>query len=473
MRSPAEELADLDDTARAAALDGVDVDALYRSWRFWARPEQVAPPGDWLIWLVLTGRGWGKTRTGAEWVCDRATEGHTRGALISRTAADVRDVMLEGESGLGEVCDRRGIHYDHVPSRRQVTLRLARPNGPHTMRLTTYSAQEPDQLAGPQHDTAWGDEPAGWPVVLDRGGRSAHDNLMFGLRLGPDPRCCYTGTPRATAFIRGLVARDGDDVHVTTGSLYDNVRNLAPTFVGMIVDRYEGTRLGRQEIHGEVLADAGLLFQRRWFEVIPSVPPGFDRRTRAWDLAATEQTDSTPDPDWTAGVRVALNPTDRVYVIEDARRARLTPGRRDEFIKAVAREERDQIRRVHVEEERGGAGVVASLGRFLDDVGVHVRPVKPVGKKAARIELLATLAEQGRVKLLAGSWNQAFLDEAEEFDPLGDTHPHDDLLDAATHAVNVLRDAPAGRVQASPVGRSIPRPSGGRRDPVTVTRGRE
>lgn len=457
MRSPADELAALPEADRLATLDGVDLDALYRDWRFWARPEQLAPDGDWLLWLILTGRGWGKTRTGAEWVADRMLAGYTRGGLIGRTAADVRDVMLDGESGLGEVCERRGIQYRHIGSKRLVTLRATTGYDEREMRLHTYSAQEPDQLAGPQHDTVWGDEPAGWPPILDRGGRTAHDNAMFGLRLGSDPRACYTGTPRATHFIRGLVARDGSDVHVTRGSLYDNVRNLAPSFVQMILDRYEGTRLGRQEIHGEVLADAGLMIQRRWFEIVDHIPDGC-RRTRAWDLAATEETDSTPDPDWTAGVRVALDPTSRIYYVEDVRRFRHSPGRRDEAIKAVAREERQQVKRVHVEEERGGGGMTAALGRFLDDLGVTVHPVKPIGKKAVRIELLATLAEQSRVKLLAAPWNAAFLDEAEEFDPIGDTHPHDDQIDACTHALAVLRDAPAAKAAASPVGRQLPRP---------------
>jgi phage terminase large subunit-like protein len=205
-----------------------------------ARPSQRPPEGDWSRWFLMAGRGFGKTKAGAEWVRDLAENGKAhRIALVAPTAADVRDVMIEGESGILAISrpDRRPIY---TPSLRRLTW-------PQTNVIATcFSADEPDRLRGPQHDHAWIDEPAAW-----RYGQEAFDMLMFGLRLGENPRVVITTTPRATKLIKALVA--DPRTHLTKGTTYENRRHLAPAFFTEIIAKYEGTRLGEQEINAQLL----------------------------------------------------------------------------------------------------------------------------------------------------------------------------------------------------------------------------
>lgn len=226
--------------------------ALYFDWDIWARPKQKEPPGNWRVWLILAGRGFGKTRTGAEWIRAQVEQGKCkRLALVGRTAADVRDVMVEGESGI-LACSppRNRPHYE--PSKRRLTW----DNG---AMATTYSADEPDALRGPQHDGFWADEPASWQH------EDTWDNLMFGLRLGKNPRGVATTTPRPTKLIKTLISLI--TTYVTRGNTYENRANLAPAFLEEIIRRYEGTRLGRQEINAEILDDnPGALWKRDWIE---------------------------------------------------------------------------------------------------------------------------------------------------------------------------------------------------------------
>src|SRR5579862_4195197 len=200
---------------------------LEHDWRLRARPSQLPPPGDWRVWLLLAGRGFGKTRTGAELVQARVAA-HTalRIALVAPTAADARDVMVEGESGLLAIAPpwNRPLYE---PSKRRLTW----PNGAVA---TTFSADEPERLRGPQHDFAWCDELAAWRYP------QAWDMLMFGLRLGADPRAVVTTTPRPSRLIKALIV--DPKVVVTRGSTAENRANLAPAFLEQIVRRYEGTR---------------------------------------------------------------------------------------------------------------------------------------------------------------------------------------------------------------------------------------
>lgn len=216
----------------------VSGEALDYWWEFHARPQQLEPPGDWRTWLVMAGRGFGKTRTGAEWVRHRVEKcGKGRLALVAPTAADARDVMILGESGLMSVCPPWN-RPRYEPSKRRVVW----PNGAIA---TTYSADEPERLRGPQHDDAWGDEIGSWRRP------AAFDNLMLGLRLGDCPRLCLTTTPRPTALLKALLA--SPTTAKTGGSTYENAGNLAGDFVEMVRAKYEGTRLGRQEVHAELL----------------------------------------------------------------------------------------------------------------------------------------------------------------------------------------------------------------------------
>jgi phage terminase large subunit-like protein len=236
--------------AALADLSDAECEALLYDWQgLWARESQLPPPGAWFVWLLLAGRGFGKSRTGAEYIRDRVEHhGARRIALVGPTAADVRDVMVEGESGLLAVCPpwNRPVYE---PSKRRLTW----PNGAIA---TCYSADMPDRLRGPQHDLAWSDELAAWRYADE-----AWDMLMFGMRLGADPRVVVTTTPRPTKIIKGLVA---DATTATTrGSTYDNAGNLAPTFLAKVRKKYEGTRLGRQELNAEILDDnPNALWQR-------------------------------------------------------------------------------------------------------------------------------------------------------------------------------------------------------------------
>src|SRR3990172_2931662 len=218
-------------------------------WTLKAREKQLPPPGDWTIWLILTGRGWGKTRTGAEWTRVQVEKGVKRIALIGRTASDVRDVMVEGETGILSVCPPwNRPHYE--PTKRRITW----PNGAVA---TTFTGDKPDQLRGPQHEKAWADELAAWRYP------EAWDMLMLGMRVGLNPQVIATTTPRPIKHIRDLVARDGQDVVVTKGSTFENIHNLAGPFKDQILRQYEGTRLGRQELYAELLEDTpGALWRR-------------------------------------------------------------------------------------------------------------------------------------------------------------------------------------------------------------------
>jgi len=238
--------------------------ALLYEWEYWARPEQLAPVGDWGTWLVMAGRGFGKTRTGAEWIRDQIeNHGAGRVALVAPTAADARDVMVEGESDLLSIFPKNK-RPKYEPSKRRLTW----PNGATG---TTYSADEPERLRGPQHDRAWCDEIGSWRYP------QAWSNLMLGLRIGDSPKVCVTATPRPTPLVREIL-KDRSTVK-TGGSTYDNRANLAASFFDRTVAKYEGTRLGLQEIHAVLLE----ISEGAWF-------PSFSEEKHVSPLAEYDPT---------------------------------------------------------------------------------------------------------------------------------------------------------------------------------------
>ena len=206
-----------------------------------ARDKQLPPPGNWFCWLLLSGRGFGKTRTGAEWVKHWAMTGPQHIAIVGQTKGDVRDTMIEvGESSLLKISDPW-----FMPEYQSSKRRIVWPNG---ATATIYSGDEPGQLRGPQHDRAWVDELAKFMYPQE-----TWDMLELGLRLGPQPQVVVTSTPRPIPIIKRLVA--DASTALTTGSTYENQDNLSPAFIRRIKERYEGTRLGQQELYGRILDD--------------------------------------------------------------------------------------------------------------------------------------------------------------------------------------------------------------------------
>lgn len=384
MRSPAEELAALSTDQQEAFIGSLTEEqaaSLLTDWRgFLARPNQVAPDGNWDIWLLLAGRGFGKTRTGAEWVKEEVDAGRaTRIALIAETAADGRDVMVEGESGILAVYPE-GRRPLYEPSKRRITW----DNGAIA---TIYNATEPDQLRGPQHDLAWGDELAKW-----RYARETYDQIQFGMRLGRHPRQLYTTTPRPIELIRELVARAsrGDGVTLTRGRTLDNASNLAAPFLSEIKARYEGTRLGRQELDGDILDDApGALWTRRMLdERRVSQPPEMARIVVAVDPAVTSGEEADEHGIIVAGV----GEDGRGYVLAD-RSLRGTPeawGRR--AVGAFREFDADRI----VAEVNNGGEMVAGVIRSIDPT-LSVTEVRATRAKHVRAEPISALYEQGRI----------------------------------------------------------------------------
>lgn len=365
--------------ARATAIQSLSLEeALYllHDWTFWARPEQLIPPGDWRVFLILAGRGWGKTRTGAETVAEWVRSGKCRRiALVAPTAADARDVMIEGESGLLNVGQPQE-RPTYEPSKRRLTW----PNGAIA---TVFSADKPDRLRGPQHDGAWADEIAAWRYP------EAWDQLMFGLRLGDDPRVVATTTPRPIPLIKELV--ESDTTYVVRGSTYDNRANLAPAFFEKIIARYEGTRLGRQELYAEILTDVpGALWNRSMIEAsrVSKVPTTLRRIVVSIDPAASANEDSAE-----TGIIVAgIGEDGHGYVLEDVSLTASPDKWARQAVSAFYVHGADRI----VAEVNNGGDMVEHTLRTVDRT-VPYKAVRASRGKEIRAEPVAALYEQGRI----------------------------------------------------------------------------
>jgi len=318
----------------------------------------------------MTGRGFGKTRCGAEETRRRA-EGALaeRIALVAPTAADARDVMVEGESGI-LACAPRWNRPVYEPSKRRLTW----PNG---VIATTYSADEPERLRGPQHDFAWCDEVAAWRYA------EAWDMLMFGLRLGDNPQCAVTTTPKPKKLIRRLV-KDQNCI-VVRGSTYENRPNLAPAFFSQIVKVYEGTTLGKQELHGELLEDMpGALWSRDTIK--RGSAPEYERIVVAIDPAVTSSAESDE-----TGIVVAGRSGDYFYVLEDLS-GRYSPKQWANIaVNAYFKHRADRI----IGEVNNGGDMIENTIRQVS-ADVSYKEVRATRGKAIRAEPIAALYEQGR-----------------------------------------------------------------------------
>ena len=356
-------------------LSPAEARAILYDWPFWARAAQLPPGGTWRIWLLLAGRGFGKTRTGAELIRARAMARQARRlALVAPTAGDARDIMVEGESGILAVSPPwERPRYE--PSKRRLTW----PNGAIA---TLFSADEPERLRGPQHDAAWCDELASWRHP------EAWDMLMFGLRLGTDPRVVVTTTPRPTKLIRELIA--DPMVVLTRGTTFENRGNLAPVFLGQIVRKYQGTRLGRQELEAELLEDVpGALWDRGVIEAArASTAPTLIRVVVAIDPAAS----SRDEADETGIIVAGKDEAGRGWVIADAS-GRYHPA---EWAKtAISAYRAHSADRIVAEVNNGGEMVEATL-RMIEP-SAPFTAVHASRGKVTRAEPVAALYEQGRV----------------------------------------------------------------------------
>ncbi len=431
-------LASLPPEARTRAvrsLSAAETLHVLHHWRLWARPEQLAPCSDWDTWLILAGRGWGKTRTGGEWVCEQEAAGESRVALVGATAADVRDVMIEGESGI-LACAPPHRRPKYEPSKRRLTW----PSGTVA---TAFSAEEPKRLRGPQHAVAWCDEIAAWQYPDD-----TWDNLQFGMRLGARPRVCVTTTPRPIPIVRTLLK--DPRAAITRGATFANRANLPGGFLRKMVEKYAGTRLGRQELYAEVLDDnPGALWKRALIDDHRVVAvPDFLRVVVAVDPAVSKKATSNQTGIVVIGIAL-VGGVLHGYVLADYS----LYGTPNEWGVAVVKAYRLHKADCAVGEVNNGGDLVEANILAIDPA-VKFKAVHASRGKQTRAEPVAALYEQGRIH--HQGYYGPLEDQMCDWDPtLGLESP--DRLDALVWGVTetMLGEAktpPKRRLQNLPIG---------------------
>lgn len=340
-----------------------------------ARDKQLLPDGVWSTWMILAGRGFGKTRTGAETVRYWVETGQgKRIALVARTAADVRDVMVEGESGILAICPPWNKPV-YEPSKRRIRW----PNGAIA---TTYSGDKPDQLRGPQHDKGWCDEIAAWRYP------DSWDQLQFGMRLGDNPQVVVTTTPRPIKIVREILA---DPTTVSTrGSTYENSANLAPSALARLKTKYENTRLGQQELYAILLDDNPYALWKRANidETRVQKTPDLKRIIVAIDPAVT----ATEDSDETGIVVAGVGTDNHGYVLDDMTLSASPDKWAKEAVSAYHKYKAD---RVIAETNNGGDMVEFTVNTV--DRSVPFKQVRASRGKLTRAEPVAALYEQKKV----------------------------------------------------------------------------
>jgi len=391
----------------------------YTDWLKTARKKQLAPEEEYYIWLILAGRGWGKTRTGAEDIALFAMRNpNVNCAVVAPTHGDLRRVCFGGNSGLLTVIpkdcflqssDQKG--YSSSVSE----IRLW--NG---SKITGYAAQEPERLRGPQFHRAWCDEVASW-----RYGQEAFDQLMFGLRLGDNPQCVITTTPKPNKLIKDLVKRE--DCYVTSGSTFENEANLAESALKMLKERYEGTNLGRQELYAEIIdAFEGALWKPELIDVARvQEKKEMSKVIIAVDPAVTANQDS----DETGIVVVGKDFNNEYYILQDLSGRHKPDAWGKIAINAFYEWEADVI----VAEVNNGGDLVERLIRNID-TNISYRSVRATRGKILRAEPIAALYEQRRVHHVG-----VFLELEEQMcSYTGDTNSSPDRLDALVWGLTEL-----------------------------------
>jgi len=379
-KSSVEELLKLDAAAcerRLSDLSDEEAERLYYDWSQWARPEQRLPSGNWAYWLILAGRGAGKTRTGSETLRLWARN-HTYVNLIGATRQDTRDIMVEGESGILAVCPP-----DERPRFVRTADRLEWPNGAISQ---MFSAEEPDRLRGKQHMKLWADELAAWRDP------DAFDQALLGLRLGDKPQAILTTTPRPTKFIKRLVA--DPDVHVTRGTTFDNAKFLGPAFVKQIAARFKGRVIGRQELYGEIVEETpGALWTRALLERqrLPAPRPLEDYAEIVVGVDPPARSGAKADE---CGIVVAARLVGgEAHVLADLTSQGETPGLWSARVVEAYRTFR--ANRIVAEINNGG-DMVAQVMR-QHDANLPVRSVTATRGKFLRAEPVAAAYERGAV----------------------------------------------------------------------------
>jgi phage terminase large subunit-like protein len=401
-----------------ASLTEAQKTELLTDWKgFWARKNQLLPEGLWVLWVILAGRGFGKTRTGAETVREWVNKGYKRIYLVGATASDARDVMVQGESGLLSVFPphQRPLYE---PSKRLITF--------HTGAVAiTFSADEPERLRGPQCEAFWADELAAWRFLQD-----AWDNLMFGFRLGSDPRGIITTTPKPLKLLKEIIT-DPNTV-VTRGSSYENRSNLAPAFFRAIVKKYEGTRIGRQELMAELLEDVpGALWIRKLIDATR-----IKVQEIRWDLilrivvAIDPAVTAGEDSDETGIIVAGLTRSHHVIILDDLT-CKASPLEWARI--AIAAFKSRGADRIVGEVNNGGDLVAANI--YAVDQNVPFRAVRASRGKYVRAEPVAALYEQGRVHHVGNF--QELEDQMCGFVP-GSKEKSPDRMDALVWAVTEL-----------------------------------
>ena len=404
---------------------------IQRPWWFIGRPEQQEPDSDWTVWLILAGRGWGKTRTGAEWLIDqvinnpKAPDGApTEWAIIGETFGDTRVMCVEGPSGILRVLERRGLKNGTDFSYNRSSWQIGLAQG---QKIHMFGADNPDAGRGYNLSGVWADEIAKWRYSYE----SWNEGIAPALRIGKKPRAVITTTPKPIKILRDWTSRTDGSVHVTRGSTFDNAANLSEAALIELQARYHGTRLGRQELYGEILEDIeGALWTRSWIDsqrIKQDQMPPLYRIVVAIDPAVT----SGEDSDETGIVVAGVASNQHFYVLEDAT-LRATP---DAWGKRAVQAFRDwKADRIVAEVNNGGDMVVMVLQQV--DNNVPVTKVHATRGKRMRAEPISALYEQGRVHHV-GPFD-TMEDQMVSWTPEGDDSP--DRLDALVWALTELKD---------------------------------
>jgi len=412
------------------SLSQGQLEELKHSWSFWARDAQTEPEGNWNTWFINAGRGFGKTRTGVEWIREQVKKGKKRIAAVAATNSDIERVMVKGESGFLSVCWKGDKTYagkkmgfpEWSPTKRSLTWE----NGAV---VQFFSAEEPERLRGPQFEIAWCDELAAWNKDID-----TWDMLQFCMRLGKHPRVVVTTTPKPTKLVRKLMK--DDKTYVTGGSTFDNAANLAGTYLEAVKAQYEGTRLGRQELYAEVLEEAeGALWNTEMLEkaeIKYEDVPHLNRIVVSLDPAVT----SNKESDMTGIVVAGIDVNGVAYVLGDYT-DRLSP--QAWASKAIELYHKHQADRIVAESNQGGDMVKTTL--HGEDETVPVKLVRASRGKYARAEPISALYERGLVKHISNPPDGANLNELETqmrtWEPLGSIGSPD-RLDACVWALTDL-----------------------------------